>query len=128
MLPGASLREMQHARQASMQPIESCGLSNPIRGLLDNLHEEFLQIVTEKEFEILALQEGRGYKGIRGLTDKVSSRLWPPFICRSPPLVTIHHLPMSSWSMEIARALTKLYTSCLTSALLLVMLESGETS
>jgi hypothetical protein len=43
-------------------------------GTLDILHEEFLKMTKEEQFEVYTFKEGKGLKGIRGLTEKVRTR------------------------------------------------------
>ena len=39
--------------------------------VLDNIHEQFLELVFDHNIRIHSFQEGRGMSGIRGLDEKV---------------------------------------------------------
>ena len=43
-------------------------------GTLDILQEDFLKMVKKEQFEVFTFQEGKGLKGVRGLTGKVCTR------------------------------------------------------
>ncbi|KAF8249194.1 hypothetical protein K440DRAFT_544280, partial [Wilcoxina mikolae CBS 423.85] len=69
-------------------------------GILESLREEFNKMLVDKAFRVYTFQEGKGYKGIRGLTGKVvddaSSGLESGF--ERKDIINANHIDMCRFS------------------------------